>query len=134
MRARIFATTALCSMVFVPQSFAQDAQADRFQLERLEDGFIRLDRKSGEVSYCREEQTGLVCRMAADERRAFEQELDALTKRVDALEKASKAPSSSLPSDAEVEKSLSIMERFFRRFMDIIGETKQEQMPAPDRT
>ncbi|MFD1745291.1 hypothetical protein ACFSE1_07460 [Rhizobium helianthi] len=116
-------------------SHAQDeARPDRYQLEKTQNGFIRLDRQSGDVSFCREEQTGLICRMAADERKAFEQELDQLTRRVEALEKQATKTAPGLPSDEEVEKSLSIMERFFRRFMDIIGETRQDGGPPPDKT
>lgn len=134
MQVKLLMAATLWAAALTPPSLAQDQEQERFQLEKMQDGFIRLDRKSGDVSYCRQEQSGLICRMAADERKAFEQELDALTKRVERLEKAAREPASALPSDAEVEKSLSIMERFFRRFMDIIGETKQEPMPAPDRT
>lgn len=134
MRAKLFMAATLWAAALTLPSLAQDQEQERFQLEKLQDGFIRLDRKSGDVSYCKQEQSGLICRMAADERKAFEQELDALTKRVERLEKTAREPASTLPSDAEVEKSLSIMERFFRRFMDIIGETKQEPTPAPDRT
>lgn len=114
---------------------AQDVpKSDRYQLEKLQNGFIRLDRQTGDVSYCRQEQTDIVCRMAADERKAFEEELDQLTRRVEALEKQGAPRATGLPSDEEVEKSLSIMERFFRRFMDIMGETRKDEGPVPDRT
>lgn len=110
--------------------------ANRYHMERTEQGFIRLDQQTGAVSYCREEADGLACRLAADERAAFEQELDILAKRVDALEKRLDAASAPprLPNDAEVEKTLSIMERFMRRFMAIIGESAPETAPAPNRT
>lgn len=111
-----------------------EANRERYQLEKLRDGFIRLDRQTGDVTYCKEEQTGLVCRMAADERKAFEQELDQLTRRVDALEKQGGAKATVLPSDEEIEKSFSIMERFFRRFMGIIEETRPDGELSPNRT
>lgn len=110
--------------------------ADRYQLERTQNGFIRLDRQTGSVSFCREEAGGPTCRLAADERAAFDQELDMLGQRVEALEKRLDGTSetSRLPSDAEVEETLSIMERFMRRFLSIIGELGPETTPTPERT
>ncbi|WP_152336560.1 hypothetical protein [Pseudorhizobium flavum] len=120
-------------------AFAQDADPSRFQLERTESGFIRLDRETGAVSLCREAEGNLVCRMAADERAAYEKELDLLGERVTALEKRLDAQPSqnALPGEAEIEQSLSIMERFMRRFMEIIEEFTTERdnaEPAPQRT
>lgn len=120
--------TLLSALMASGSAMAQSAtDQTRFQLERTEKGFIRLDKQTGDVSFCREEASGLTCRLAADERKAFEQELDALDRRVSRLEQQRSGATSGLPSDEEVEKSLSIMERFFRRFMDIIGETRDEQ-------
>ena len=132
-RAIIITTTVLLlsSGSVLAQSATDPA---RFQLERTEKGFIRLDKQTGDVSFCREEASGLTCRLAADERKAFEQELDALDKRVTQLETKSASRTSGLPSEEEVEKSLSIMERFFQRFMDIIGERRDEQDYDPNRT
>lgn len=127
--------TTLMLLLMSEASFAQTAtDAARFQLERTDKGFIRLDKQTGDVSFCREEATGLTCRLAADERKAFEQELDALDSRVTKLEQQKPEKSARLPSEEEVEKSLSIMERFFQRFMDIIGERRADQGYDPDRT
>ncbi|WP_165215763.1 hypothetical protein [Affinirhizobium pseudoryzae] len=115
-----------------------EAPADdghRFRLEKTETGYIRLDQKTGAVSFCRENQGNLTCRLAADERQAFEQDLDLLAKRVAALEQklGAGAPPTTVPSDAEIEKSLSIMEQFMRRFMGIINEFRAEDQQAPNR-
>jgi hypothetical protein len=105
---------------------AQDT--DRYTLERSGDGYVRMDRKTGEMSMCEERSGQLVCRMAADERSAFQDEIDRLQDRLSGLEKrvveletASRLiPEKALPSEEEFEKSLGYMERFFRRFMDIV--------------
>lgn len=120
-------------------TYAQDADPSRFELERTESGFIRLDRETGAVSLCREAEGNLVCRMAADERAAYEKELDLLGERMTVLEKRLDAQPSqnALPGEAEIEQSLSIMERFMRRFMEIIEEFTTERdntEPAPQRT
>lgn len=96
----------------------------RYRMEKTETGFIRLDTASGDVSLCREQEGQMVCRMAADERAAFEKELDLLTKRVEALEKGgttgSPAAKPSLPTDEEIDRTMSIMEKMMRRFMGIV--------------
>ena len=130
----------LLSMMLMPGlAFAQGAEGQRFQLERTENGLVRLDRQSGAISLCREENGALSCRMAADARAAYEQELELLEKRVTALEERLKegVPSRDFPGEAEIEQGLSVMERFMRRFMAIIEEftnEREQQEPAPSRT
>jgi hypothetical protein len=117
----------------------QEPQPERFQMEKTETGFVRLDRETGAVSLCRDDGGNLVCRMAADERAAYERELDLLEKRVTALEqKLESTPRArTLPGEAEIEQSLSIMERFMRRFMEIIEDFTSERdhsQPDPQKT
>ncbi|MNL76615.1 hypothetical protein D3C87_2026100 [compost metagenome] len=81
----------------------------------------------------------MVCRMAADERAAFEQELDLLTRRVDALEKAAKAGESvakqDLPAEEEIDRAMGIMERMMRRFMDIVKDLEgSDPAQEPQKT
>jgi hypothetical protein len=105
---------------------AQDT--DRYTLERSGDSYVRMDRKTGEISTCEERSGQLVCRLAADERSAFQDEVDRLQDRLSGLEKrvveletASRLnPQRVLPTEEDFEKSLGYMERFFRRFMDIV--------------
>ena len=117
---------------------AQQAETSRFQLERTESGIVRLDTQTGAMTLCHDENGTLACRMQPDERAAYEQELDRLEKRVTALEeRLSHTPPNALPTDEDVDRSLSIMERFIRRFMAIIGEFVDQQetkKPQPDRT
>jgi hypothetical protein len=63
--------------------------------------------------------------MAADERAAYESELDRLSDRVTALENKS-VVSKALPSDAEIDRSIGIMERWMRSFMGIVKEFQSE--------
>ena len=117
---------------------AQDSGQNRFSLEKTDGGFVRLDSQTGAMTLCRDEGGQLTCRMAADERAAYEKELDLLEKRVTALEKQGATPNARtpLPSDAEIETSLSIMERFMRRFMGLLEEFKDDERPpaGPNRT
>lgn len=128
------AAASLTGALFV----AESAKAQqRFQLERTDRGIVRLDTETGAITTCRDENDELTCRMAPDERAAYETELNLLEKRVTALEeRLSQTPPDRLPSDAEVDRSLSIMERFMRTFMGIVREFTGEPNPAPqpDRT
>ena len=128
------AAASLTGALFV----AEGAKAQqRFQLERTDRGIVRLDTETGAITTCRDENDELTCRMAPDERAAYETELNLLEKRVTALEeRLSQTPPDRLPSDAEVDRSLSIMERFMRTFMSIVREFTGEPNPAPqpDRT
>ena len=130
---------------------ASGDQANRFELERTEHGVIRLDRRTGAMTLCRDENGTLACRMQPDERAAYDDELARLEKRVAALEERlgraqpnaqiappnAGAPSNALPSDAEIDRSLSIMERFMRMFFGMVGEfedRRKSEEPQPDRT
>jgi len=107
-------------------------------MEKTEGGFVRLDTTTGEVSLCREQDGQIVCRMAADERAAFEKELDLLTKRVEALEKGGATALSdakpALPTDEEIDRTMSIMEKMMQRFMGIVKNLEDgEEETAPGK-
>jgi hypothetical protein len=89
---------------------------------------VRLDTKTGAISVCTEQSQGqMICKMATEDREAYENDLADLQDRVKVLEdrlaaidqKGSGNTASSLPSEQEFEQSMSYMERFMRRFMDI---------------
>jgi len=123
---------------------AQTPEAGRYRLEKADQGFVRLDTKTGALALCQEKDGSLVCRMAADERAAFEEDLARLEKRVRALEaKAAGTPAPAaepvtpLPSDSEVDRAIGIMQRFMRGFFGMVEEFKEKDSPAPmapDRT
>lgn len=126
-----------------PAAIAQETSADRYTLEKSDSGFVRLDRQTGAVTLCTEDQGTLTCRMAADERAAYDEDLARLEKRVEALERqladGTAARSGELPSDAEIDRSIGIMERFMRAFFNLVqefqgAEEQPQQEPIPDRT
>ncbi len=126
-----------------PAAVAQEANAERYTLEKSESGFVRLDRQTGAVTLCTEDQGTLTCRMAADERAAYDEDLARLEKRVEALERqladGTAARSGELPSDAEIDRSIGIMERFMRAFFNLVqefqgAEEQPQQESIPDRT
>lgn len=113
------------------------AAEDRYVLEKSDDGFVRMDRQTGEMSTCRQEGAALVCKLAADERTAYQDEIDRLQGAVDALDErvvklenslASRLESK-LPTEEEFGKTLGYMERFLRSFMDVVEDLDKDKPP-----
>ncbi|WP_275788435.1 hypothetical protein [Pararhizobium gei] len=128
-------------MVASAPAFAQESVPGRYAMQKTESGIARLDTQTGEVSLCRESEGDIVCRMAADERTAFELELDLLTKRIETLEKAAADGQTGfkqrLPTKEEIDQTMTIMERMMRSFFgiakDLEGEDKAPSDSAQDR-
>lgn len=135
----LLASTVLAPSVFAPLALAQDSGTDRYTLEKSESGFVRLDRQTGAMTLCTETDGALTCRMGADERAAYDADLARLEKRVTALEQqlsgGRPAIAEPLPSDAEIDRSIGIMERFMRAFFNLVQEFRSEEdRPVPERT
>ena len=135
---------------------ASAAEPDRYRLEKTPNGYVRMDTTTGEMSVCQEKWGELVCKMAADERTAVQDEIErlqsdmkaledrlatvkALEERVKALENSLTAKiENSLPTEEDFNKTMSYMERFFRGFMDIVKDFESEDSkpaePGADRT
>jgi len=120
----------LATLLFPATLLAAELDTARFQLERSGDHFVRLDKQTGAMSLCEEKDGSLVCRMAADERAAYEDELDRLSDRVSALENKS-IVNKALPSDAEIDRSISIMEKMMKSFMGVVKQFQEDEKTAP---
>ena len=121
----------LVSLVAV-SAFSQET--DRYRLEKSPNGYVRMDTQTGAMSICEERSGQLVCKMAADERAAFQDEVDrlqssvkALDERVVKLENSLSARfESTLPSEEDFNKTMSYMERFLRGFMGIVKDMDKD--------
>lgn len=118
-------------------------EAERYTLEKTPNGYVRMDNRSGKMSFCEERTGQLVCKLAADERAAhgeeverLQTELEALEKRVAALESAPRtALQNELPDEQTFDQALGLMERFFRRFMGIVKDMERDfNEPEADPT
>lgn len=96
-------------------------ESERYTLQPAEGGFLRLDRKTGAVSFCAAREGVSVCRLGADERAALETEIERL-RAENARLKSAAAPPSTLPREEEFERALSFTERFLRRIMRLFRE------------
>lgn len=139
MPIQTLSTATVALMLLAPVVQAQEASSERYTLEKAEGGFVRLDRQTGAIALCKEADGSLTCRMAADERAAYDADLARLEKRVEALEAKlgsdTALKSDDLPSDAEIDRSIGIMERFMRAFVGLVQEFRaEEEQETPQRT
>ena len=115
---------AVAAVVALTTSLAAQDQAGRYTMKDIEDGMLRLDTLTGEVSYCSKKDDNWVCTAAEDNRSALADEVTrlqeenaALRNRLVQLEKKNTSDDQvNLPSDAEMEKVMNFMERLMRRF------------------
>jgi len=127
----ILIPAALFSMV---AASARSEEIDRYRLEKSTNGYVRMDTQTGAMSICEEHSGQLVCKMAADERAAYQDEIDRLQTSVKALDervtKLENSPSarleSNLPSQEDFNKTLGYMQQFFRTFKDIVKDMDKE--------
>lgn len=97
-------------------------EAEHFTLQPVEGGFMRLDKRSGAVSFCTAKNGIFVCRLGADERATMEAELERLRAENARLKSATAQPRSTMPGEEEFERALSFTERFLRRIMRLFRE------------
>ena len=117
---RTLAAFGIGLILILPGSAHAQEGEQRYQLQRTDNGYARIDTRTGEISTCTERGDQLVCRMAADERTALMEEIAALEQRVAALETS--GVGRALPTDEEVDRAVGIMERMMRGFLGIVRE------------
>jgi hypothetical protein len=125
----------ICAMPALAQS--ADPDDKRFTFHKVDDGFLRLDGRTGAVSLCTRPEGGWACRTVPDERSALEGEIARLAQDNAALKAAlldrgqtlpglpPRPPADvggdkTLPSDAEVNRMMAFVEKLWRRMLDTI--------------
>ena len=128
----------------IPAAAAQNAPPEsddgRYSFGRVDDGYLRLDGRTGQVSICTRRSVGWACQAVADERTALEAEIMRLQRENAALKKEFVArnlplpgavrpeppaakpeePRLELPNDADVNKVMNFVEKVWRRLVDMI--------------
>jgi hypothetical protein len=132
-------TLALLSLATpaLAQQSANSATTEngRYSMTPVQDGFLRLDTRTGAVAMCRLVNGAPECRLAADERTAMENEIGRLQAENKEFRPKPPGPSAAAPpssslSEQDMDKALSFAERFMRRMMRIM----REQGDGPDKT
>src|ERR1700681_1979420 len=122
-----------------PQGTQPENEDSRFSFFRADDGYLRLDGRSGQVSICTRRQAGWLCQALPEERAAFEAEIARLQRDNAALKKEVLAHDLPLPggvrpdsppaktglrppaaSDREVNQVMSVIENVWRRLIAMI--------------
>ncbi len=127
----------VASMLLIAGPAAAEApafDAERYVVEAVEDGVLRIDRQTGATDHCRATDDGWACRVVPDERAALDEEIDrlseenaALAERVEDLEsrlaEADVPPAEDgldLPSEAELDQLMDTFESMMHRFMGMV--------------
>lgn len=131
------AVVLMATILAFPVLAQTPSEGGRFVLEKTEDGYLRLDRQTGDMSVCRNEDGTWACRAVADDRAAFEDEIERLGGEIaalrDDLERARKSNENSveLPSREDLDEMMGFMEDAFTRFKGMVDRLNREPLTPP---
>jgi len=145
---RLFALVVTLSLAALAAASAQTATPDskngRYRFNPVADGVPRLDTHTGEVSQCSRSDAGWACKLVPDERSALEAEIarlqgenatlkKELSARGQPLPDVPRPPAAKpgeqelkLPSDAEVDKMMSFLEKIWRRLIEMMTTVQKD--------
>jgi hypothetical protein len=136
----VIAALAFAGSPAWPQSPPPESDDARYTFNRMDDGYLRLDGRTGQVSICTRRPVGWSCQTVPDERGALEAEIARLQGENVALKKeliarnlplpstikpeppAAKPeePRLQLPNDADINKVMTFMEKVWRRLVEMV--------------
>ncbi len=148
-------TLAACAILISGAAWSQEtadvADAERFSLNKVDGGFVKIDRRLGTVSLCAINKGNMICRMAADERDAYDDTMDQMRSDMEALDarlaklegmattepeedKKAEEPEVELGAGseektqlpAEFDTAMEIAQEAMRRFFAVIQDLKKE--------
>ena len=113
----------------------------RYTFNRVDEGYLRLDGRTGQVSICAQRPAGWACQAVPDERAALEAEIARLQAENAAVKKELIArnlplpgtvkpeepaanpdePRLQLPNDADLNKVMNFVEKVWRRLLEMIA-------------
>jgi hypothetical protein len=119
---------------------APDSEDNRYTFNRADEGYLRLDGRTGHVSICTRRTVGWACQLVPDERAALETEIARLQGENASLKKEllgrnlplpdavkpdpsplkPEEPRLQLPSDADLNKVMTFIEKVWRRLVEMI--------------
>ena len=128
------------------QVMAPDSENGRFTFNQVQDGFLRLDTRTGNVSLCGKRAAGWACQAVPDDRTVLESEIARLQGENATLKRemiargvplpgglSAEAPGVKpqielkLPSEAEIDRAMAFMEKIWRRLIDMVQSTQKDK-------
>lgn len=123
-----------------------DSENGRFSFHRVDEGYLRLDSRSGQVSVCARKPVGWACHPVPDERSALEGEIarlqgdngllkkELLTRNIPLPGNIRKDPPVAkesesdlkLPSDSDLDRVFSFVEKAWRRLADKLSAIQRD--------
>ena len=140
---------AIVSMFAGPTAQAQngpDTEDSRYTFHRADGSYLRLDVRTGQVSTCTRRPAGWQCQAAPDERAALEAEIARLQADNGSLKKEllsrnlplpggvkadpprGEEPRVLLPSDDEINRVMAVMEKIWKRMVEMIVTAQKNMM------
>jgi hypothetical protein len=132
----------------VAEAKPKDNADGRFTFSRMNDGYVRLDNRTGQVSFCGKRSVGWTCQLAPDDRGALENEIARLqeenvTLKRDLLGRGLPLPGTvkpepqprvsqnerapfSLPHDPNIERMKVMVEKMWRQLVDMITSLQKD--------
>lgn len=138
------------------QDSATASVPGRYSFQRVDDGFLRFDNKSGRIAFCSPRTVGWACQAVPEDRAALEKEIArlqgevaglqdkvaGLKKEIAALREPPPPPRPpaelaprfdkdgglKLPSDEDIARARAAIENAWRRLMDMITDFQKDMM------
>ena len=140
------AAVAGASALAQAQGAPPDGDNGRFTYNQVEDGYVRLDMRTGQVALCSRRMTGWSCQAAPDDRAVFEAEIARLQPENAVLKKAlldrglplpggvsappatARAPEVQIkpPTSADVDRVMSLVEKVWRRLVEMMANIQRD--------
>jgi hypothetical protein len=149
---KTFSAMALCVALAASAALAADQPAGRYTMHKSDDGFVRLDTRTGAVALCQKSESGWSCKdmagsmnQSADDLeslRAKNKELKAEVARLEELlglrgqrqSRSRDRDTFKLPSEEEVDKALNYFDRMLKKFQDRLNRLeKKSDKDKPER-
>ena len=99
----------------------------RRRMYPTQDGFLEIDSRSGAITECKRTPDGYRCERVTEGDALLKEDSGSQAQApITPRQPPIRSPSTK-PTNEEVDRALEIMERFLRRFMDIVREGKSER-------
>src|SRR6185295_1847747 len=117
-----------------------EERAGRFAMTPVEGGFLRMDTQTGAVSLCQRSGPKWSCEAVSDDRGTLQREIDRLSAENRALQeqldradpagkdrRADRGSKFQMPSDEDVDRALTYMQRMMRLFKEKMRELDSDK-------